>query len=334
MTGPTHARPLRVALPWWDDALREACDMGEPPALSAMPWLEARARSVGPGRMPWREWLAAGEGFDDHWPVRWPAGPCLAALSGAQAVGGVHWAVARPVHLATAIDHLRLAPLQSVALTPEEADRLRDSLNAYLSGSGYELRPGTSADWCLHCVDAVDCATFDPASAVGRNLRDFLPSGRDGRTLRSLMNDMQMVLHEHPVNEARARSGQLAANAIWIWGFGPVVAPGRRELSRLATDDTWLAGLWTLHGERTGAQLPADSVTDASLVGWATPPAGSPAHALAGTDAGLLESLRRQLASGQRGSAEVHTGERVIVLDRWSRWRAWRRPRPIPAVTA
>jgi hypothetical protein len=35
-----------------------------------------------------------------------------------------------------------------------------------------------------------------------------------------MTNEAQMLLHAHPVNEARDRRGELTINSIWLWGGG------------------------------------------------------------------------------------------------------------------
>ena len=45
--------------------------------------------------------------------------------------------------------------------------------------------------------------SHDRTPSSGHNVHDFMPAGRDGARVRSLMNEMQMLLHEHPVNERR-----------------------------------------------------------------------------------------------------------------------------------
>jgi len=37
---------------------------------------------------------------------------------------------------------------------------------------------------------------------------------------RRLQNELQMLLHDHPVNAAREARGELAINGIWFWGAG------------------------------------------------------------------------------------------------------------------
>jgi hypothetical protein len=37
---------------------------------------------------------------------------------------------------------------------------------------------------------------------------------------RRLQNELQMILHDHPVNEARLERGELSINSVWLYGCG------------------------------------------------------------------------------------------------------------------
>jgi hypothetical protein len=324
---------VRVAIPWWDDALREASDAGAVVRAPAMRWLAARAVRARTIVMPWRDWLLESAGLGEHVTERLPAGPCVRASVQDEPPGGT-WAVAQPVHLVTAIGHLRLAPPHRLAITPDEARDLLATVNGHLAGTGRTFTIGSPDVWSLQCADALDCVAFEPEHALGRNVRDFMPTGRDGAAVRSLMNEIQMLLHEHPVNERRARQGSPAINSLWLWGFGAVAPPEHAALPNLATDDAWLAGIWRLHGQQAApgdlAGFGAGStVTARSLVALTQPPAHSPEESLERIDSAVLEGLRDAIAQGRVRALEVFTGSGVQVLDHRSRWRFWRRPAPL-----
>jgi hypothetical protein len=323
---------MRVAIPWWDDALREASDTGADLRLPAMGWLAARAARSRAIVTPWRDWLMESAGLGEQVTERLPAGPCVRALARDEPLRGT-WAVAQPVHLATAIGHLRLAPPHQLAITPDDARELLATVNGQLAGTGFTVSIRSPDLWSLHCADALDCVTFEPEHAVGLNVRDFMPAGRDGPAVRRLMNEIQMLLHEHPVNLRRTRQRLPAINSLWLWGFGAASPPMPAALPNLATDDAWLAGLWRLHGQLA---VPVDlggfgagTVTSRSLVALTQPPARSPEESLERIDSTVLESLRAAIARGRVRSLEVFTGSCVQVLDPRSRWRFWRRPVPL-----
>jgi hypothetical protein len=86
--------------------------------------------------------------------------------------------------------------------------------------------------------------------------------------------EIEMWLHDHAVNDARSRRGELPITGLWLWGGGPAVdtsavalaesAPARRNaltghsgavatapLSDIAFGrDAYLQGLWAAHGEK------------------------------------------------------------------------------------
>ena len=42
---------------------------------------------------------------------------------------------------------------------------------------------------------------------------------------RTRLNELQMLLHAHPVNQAREARGELSVNSLWLWGGGHRPAP-------------------------------------------------------------------------------------------------------------
>src|SRR3546814_5998711 len=49
-------------------------------------------------------------------------------------------------------------------------------------------------------------------------IHDLLPAGNDGRRWRAVLNEAQIVLHNHPVNAERVRSGRMPVNSLWFHG--------------------------------------------------------------------------------------------------------------------
>jgi hypothetical protein len=331
-------RPVRwrVALPWLGALARDEAQGNRAQVRAeAAEWLAARGAATGVPAPAWREWLLEGIGEGAGLLLRHPAGPCLRALQAADPPQGT-WACARPVHLLAAIDHLQLAP-QALILDGDERAALADAINRHLDGHGYRLHaPGAGPDWLLECLEPVDCSSLEPERAMGRNLRELMPGGRDGSRVRALMNEIQMLLHEHPVNVARSSRGLPTANALWLWGFGPAGPGAAGSLPALYTDDPWLAGLWRLHG--TAAQpiehFPTSGVNAAAgfLVGWTRVPEGGLVDAIATIDAQCLSRARDLLVRGRIDELALLLGQRAFAVDRAARLRFWRRLRPLHEV--
>ena len=324
---------VRLAVPWLHDAICAASEAGTRPPMDAFDWLAARAESRPAPAGDWREWLlAAVDPALAGAPERWPAGPSLAAACGLRVGAGQSWAVAQPVHLAAGMDHLRMAPLAQSAPDDDETQQIAASLRAHFSVEELELVDFVGGAWLVRFSALPDCATHDPAAVAGRDVHDFMPAGDGGARVRRLMNEIQMLLHEHPVNVRRIGSGALPINGMWLWGFGEQVAqaaatPSRLPAWTLQADDPWIEALWRVHG---GATAPPDAPLDMSagadhLVVRTRPASGPSEEALAEVDANLLGPVRQATGRGALRRLEIHDGAHVHTLDAWARWRFWRR---------
>ena len=329
---------IRVAVPGLADAVARLARLGDTVRLPAAEWLAARGR-VGPSDPgEWRAWVLADAGLGPDVLERFPAGPCAAADALGQWPSG-RWARAEPVHLLTALDHLQLAAPVPVPLVRDESDALLATLNGHLAGSGFAVRSHPGGGWVCECPPTLECDTVEPSSALGRNLRETLPTGPDARRVGSLVNEMQMLLHEHPVNERRIARGLPPVNSVWLWGVGTARAATGSVTGVLHTDDAWLAALWRLHGGRVRPLDPAVAAVDPDggdvRVAIASVPGQSDGvEALRAIDERCLAPVRAALLAGRCDRVLLHAGCRTFDVRRGARWAIWRRARPLAEVLA
>ena len=59
-----------------------------------------------------------------------------------------------------------------------------------------------------------------PHELIGEGLRQFLTNDDGGGELAHIMNQAQIILHQHPYNKEKIQQGQDAVNSIWLWGNG------------------------------------------------------------------------------------------------------------------
>jgi hypothetical protein len=329
--GPTR---VRLAVPWLAATVSHATDgRGDPVRCPAGEWLLARAVRTVAGATDWRRWLVRETGLPDDALRRWPAGPCAHAARHGSLPAGT-WAIARPVHLLAGLDRLRLAP-DRLAIDAVEAQALCADLNRHFEESGFRFHAGPDGDWLLECREPLECDSVDPVLAAGRDLRDLLPAGRDGARVRSLQNEIQMLLHDRAATAGGDRSGAALVNSVWLWGFGAGAAPIPASLPALYTDDAWLAGLWRAHGAAplAIAQLAAGAWPRGTvLVGWSGTPAPDAREAVAVLEARGLAPLRAGLLAGRVRCVELLAGDFVCTTRRSDRWKFWRRPRLLAEV--
>jgi hypothetical protein len=153
----------------------------------------------------------------------WPLAPITLAQAGGHP-GNDYWLRADPVHVRIERDRLILSEI--IEPSPDEARTLCEALAAHFgeSFSPLALRPGA---WVVHVAGTPALTTTPLSQAVGQHIDPLLPAGGDALQWRKLINEAQMLLFSHPLNQAREARGQTAINSLWLWGGGrlPVAEP-------------------------------------------------------------------------------------------------------------
>jgi hypothetical protein len=334
----TSRRAIRIAAAGLVDSVAWLAAQGAGVRLPATEWLVARGRARPSEMAGWRDWLLAGTGLGADVLERFPAGPCASATGHGPPAAGT-WARAEPVHLLTALDHLQLAAPVPLPLEATESAELVGTLNDYLEGTGFKLRATDDGGWLCACPAGLDCSAVEPSLAVGRNLREWLPTGRDASRIQALVNELQMLLHQHPVNERRAARGLPAVNSVWCWGVGVAGTPAAAVTGVLVTDDAWLAGLWRLHAGRVRpvgefAEVLAEEPGDVRVACGSMRAHATAENLLRSVEEQVLAPARTALATRRAGRVLLHAGRQSFDVGPGARWAFWRRPRPLARVLA
>ena len=252
----------------------------------------------------------------------------VSAIGVAHTNDGACWAHADAVHFAAGLNDLAGLQLRGATqVTAEEHEALSDVLRVHL-GADCELHAHRPGGWLLKFPRMLAAQTTAPQHAFSGPLQQALPSGADGGALRRLMTELQMVLHEHAVNHARARRGLPAVNALWIWGLG-TVAPqvlSRGVWPKAYGSSAFLKGLYLLH-EQTVEALP---FTLSSILEQRVPDervlAVIDTSAPEALQAQWLEPLEGALLAGRIRKAVIHFDRWRILIKRSDLLRFWRAP--------
>jgi len=168
----------------------------------------------------------------------WPIAPIGYAAEGGLP-GNDYWLRADPVHVRIERDRLILAEISD--LPQDEANRLCAALAAHFgeSFSPQALRPDA---WYVRAATRPDIATTSISQAAGQHIDPLLPSGGDAMQWRTLLNEVQMLLFDHPVNQARELRGEPVINSVWLWGGGCLPEAGEKSRRTiLCSNATWRA---------------------------------------------------------------------------------------------
>jgi hypothetical protein len=172
----------------------------------------------------------------------------------------------------------------------------------------------------------------DPAEYLGGKLTREQPGGARAGQLRRLGVEIEMWLHEHPLNRRRQAAGELPVSGLWLWGSRPLAS--RRD-ERCTVDgaapllqgrDTFAEALWRLLGA-AAAELPEKFATSPACAARVVLyPAGTADFERFESDwlAPALQALR----SRALGSIELLAGRHVFRLRRLALARFWRTRAP------
>lgn len=238
----------------------------------------------------------------------------------------VQWLRADPAYAMADAVTARLLACGTLDLSREDADALAHALQPLFGDAGFPLEPTLPSRWYLRCPPGARLPQFaTPSDALGDDLMQHLPQGDNERQWRHLLNEAQVILHNHPVNERRVRQGQMPANSVWFWGPGALPEWVRAAFVRVFSSDDIVVALARLAKVAVAAPEP-DTVLlhieakDTLLLD------------LAGIrDPSVLEHdwLDPLDAALKRRKLDVltlrfSTGERFVVKPA-HRWRFWRR---------
>ena len=106
-------------------------------------------------------------------------------------------------------------------ITTAEADELIKALDERLGNEILRFYTGVSYRHCILWENGCDTYNFNrPHDILGQSIKEYLPSGPDGKVFYDLMRASWDILEHHPVNEARRARGLRPANSIWLWSPG------------------------------------------------------------------------------------------------------------------
>ncbi len=229
-----------------------------------------RAFGIGPG---------PSEDPDADFPV---AALTLFSDSGQRPEG--YWLRADPVHIAAGRDRLIMTGSASLDIRSDEAEALCAAINGHMAQAGLHLIAPAPERWYFRWPEPPEVCFAPLPAVIGDDLFHHMPGGEAGRHWRARLNEIQMLLHAHPVNLRRREQGRIEISGIWIWGGGEL-PPGRDcAYAAIWSNDALARGL-ALNAGLEPANLPANAVD------WVEQ-AGAGAHFM------LIDSLQEPLRLG------------------------------------
>lgn len=169
---------------------------------------------------------------------------------------------ADPVHLRADKTALRLFPADQLALTQDETDQIIQSLNEHYRSDGLEFAAPAPSRWYVSSNKPVSLSTQPLSIVSGKDIREYLPRGEDAAYWTGLFNEIQMLLHNHPVNLQRRDNRQPEVNSVWFWGGGELPVDGQPTSYTVLGNDLLTQGLAIFSSARfENAEISMDTVS-------------------------------------------------------------------------
>ena len=299
-------------------SLHKALDADEPFTLSRWLMLGDRLPSAAAGRD-----ATLRECFE-FIGTEIPAAALARSLHSEDAAGAL-WVRADPAWIVADAVTARLLACGNMELSQGDSDALARALKPLFGDAGFPLEPATSSRWFLRLAPGAQLPRFSPPdAALGDDLARHLPEGPLARRWEHLLNEAQMILHNHPVNAARAQQGLAPVNSVWFWGAGELPQWVRTNFARVISDDEMVRALARI------AKVPVDPLS-AGLLGDLPANASLLVDLAAQRDPVALD--RNWLRPIQAAISERRIGQVTLLFASGERhryrhahrWRFWRK---------
>lgn len=203
-------------------------------------------------------WLC--QAFEVEQREDWPVAALTAAVDGLD-TGNDWWLRADPVHLQMQRNSSTVLAAPALTVQDAEANALIASLNLHFAADGTALTATHPTRWYIRQTESAQYHGPTLSAAAGRSLPRMADSGTQTSHWHRVLTEAQMILHEHPVNQAREARGQPAVNSLLLWGGGRKPAVPGRHFSDVWSDNVLAAAL----AVQSGADFAA---TPANAAKW------------------------------------------------------------------
>ena len=150
--------------------------------------------------------------------------------------GGSGWGLLSPTYWHLGTERVALTDPLELQLDEAHSRTLFDAVAGLFGEDGWQLHWGAPTRWYAVHESLLQLPTASIDRVVGRPVDLWLGEHSTARRARRLQAEVQMLLHTHPVNDAR-QSMQLAPiNSVWLSGTG--ISHRAAPVAGLRVDDS------------------------------------------------------------------------------------------------
>ena len=126
------------------------------------------------------------------------------------------------VQLQSSHNDMVMKDFTSGNITSQDSRILLDALEEQIGSDSVKFHAGMGHHNLMVMKSAPFKGTLTaPQELIGEGIRRFMPQGDEFKELVFIMNQAQIILHNHPYNRQLQKDGKDAVNSVWLWGHGP-----------------------------------------------------------------------------------------------------------------
>lgn len=260
--------------------------------------------------------------------------PFASSFAGEKDAGQGNQVLCRAVHLKPDIRNAFAIPLDNSEETKKDIGILINGLSDIFK-QDCDLNDLGGGLWLMRLSECQPPSHYPHyLSIVGHKVVQYIEQSRTALPWYQLMNEMQMFLHSHEVNQKRLLDGRLPINSLWCWGAGEFIQP-RSAHTRWYCDEPTLkayADRADIKHRPVSAVADKESIDNSLIVDLSlldalkSPGDQDLSKLLLRLETGLFQPLLDQVKTGQI-TLQLRPGhEHDLLISSSSRYRFWKTP--------
>ena len=143
----------------------------------------------------------------------------------------------KAVHLKTDMHNMIVVPIEDNQENRNDIIIIINDLEE-LFKVDFDIQEVQEGIWLMHVQQCTPARHYPHyLSVVGRKADPFVEQSRQALPWYKLINEMQMFMHQHAINQNRLESGLLPINSLWFWGAGELPKSGCKNMRWFCDDE-------------------------------------------------------------------------------------------------
>jgi len=249
-----------------------------------------------------------------------------------------YWLRADPVTMRADMAQVFLTSYGFADLDTDEQNAIVECVHQVLEAEGLKAGFSPLGYWSITLNEPLDFQFTALDQALGMDVAEALPGHAGARNWRRILNEIQIALHNCPVNIRRRNSGWQEVNSVWFWGGGYLPRPSQHnQVDVVYSSHPVTRGLAILHQCRLNTLEQAAPGRWAKgghhwLVDWQ--PESRSAHLELDRLEQVVQGLQVEVQTAGSSLTLFDGRGRGWHFDRRTRLRFWKRTVPLTSALA